>query len=260
MQIRRAANLTSIAKYAAITEGAYNGRIYNFMWYHKAITGRFASTGFQLHNLPRTSLSEPDTTKAIKIIHSKAKPLTKLKRLREIDSIGNVFKALIRACVLPDSKKFVIADYSSIEFVIMLWFVADRAALKKFKNNTDFYKIMGARIFNCSIDDVDKHKRLLGKLAMLGGQYGMSAKRFALTCRANGLDVSDTLAKKVIKEYRAEFSAIANFWQEGFDVLLRAMQSERVELGFGFEAKYTGPFSYKITERTHYVLSQCYAH
>ena len=72
---------------------------------------------------------------------------------------------------------------------------------------------MATSIFRCSVEDVTKEQRQLGKMAVLGCGYQMGHKRFREQCLSFGIMISEAMAKKVVATYRETNTKIVSFWR-----------------------------------------------
>ena len=213
LRIRQDTGLSSLAKYDAIVKRSYRGKLFHLIWYHYASTGRFTSTGVQIHNLPRNSLNRQKQATVMSIIKSDEISLDeKQSRIIEVaGTVSKVAKALIRPCFYAD-REFCVVDYASIEFCLMIWLAGDYQAVAKWKKKTDFYKLMAAKIYKVAVEDVTISQRWIGKQVVLGCQYGMSTHRFKAFCIQSGVEMTEQLAKRSVSEYRSQFAKIAKYW------------------------------------------------
>ena len=214
-EIRQALGKSSVAKYKKCLNLAdpETGRIYDAFVFHKAGPGRWAGQGFQPQNLPRGELSLNDG-----LINLTANSV-KSGDLETIAGVGNplyVLSDLVRSTIIaPRGKKFVAADFASVEARGALWLAGETDAVEMLRNGGDIYKDMASTIFSVSVKDVTKDQRFVGKTAILGLGYGMGHKKFAVQAR---IDID--LAKLSVDTYRSKFSGIPNLWR----ILEKAMR------------------------------------
>lgn len=234
MTIRRLLGKSSVAKLRRLVANQVNGRLHNLLIYHQANTGRFASSGIQIHNLPRDAFNRDDENAAIAILRSKENLAAKLAAARRLTgSAASLASRLIRAMLLPDGDTMTIADYSGVEYVVMIWLVDDKTAMADRANGVDAYKKVATEIYDIGYDKVSSAQRFYGKIAVLGCQYGMGAAKFADTCRGNGVEITDELAKRIVDAYRRLYAANVAHWNSGAAAAVRAIQNPGATVSFG---------------------------
>lgn len=88
----------------------------------------------------------------------------------------------LKRCFVAAPGKFLFeADYSSLEPRVGAFFTKDPSAIEVFKNGLDYYKPIAAKMFNKSIEEIDKELRDKSKSTALGVGYGMGAHKLAVT-------------------------------------------------------------------------------
>ena len=113
------------------------------------------------------------------------------------------------------------ADYSQIELRIMAALSGDAEMLKAFNNGVDIHSVTAAKVYNVSVNEVDKIMRTNAKSVNFGIIYGISA--FGL---AQNIGVSRNEAKNIIDEYFIQFPSIKKYMDS---IILKARQHEYVE-------------------------------
>lgn len=163
LTLRQELGKTSTAKYKKILDLACPGQddsywVHDNLVYHGAAPGRWTGRGFQMHNLPRASVPNPEEV----IAHFKARS----KTIKDPVMMG---KALIRPMIkAPKGSSIIVSDYSSIENRVLHWLAGDIIELENFRNGLDQYKTMAASLYNIPYDDVDSDQRKMGKVIILG--------------------------------------------------------------------------------------------
>jgi DNA polymerase bacteriophage-type len=214
LKMRQELGRTSTAKYKKIKDLVYHGIVHDNLQYHGTGTGRWAGRGFQMQNLPRASVKNPEEY------------IDRFKRAFKIDDPVNVSKALIRPMILaPEGQQLIVSDYSSIENRVLAWLAGDEATLEGFRDDFDQYKDMAATLYQTTEDKVTKDQRQFGKVLILGAGYGMGAKRFGEVCEQWGLVVSKDEAKHLIEVYREKYYLIKTMWNEFKQAGVRAIMS-----------------------------------
>jgi DNA polymerase I-like protein with 3'-5' exonuclease and polymerase domains len=110
--------------------------------------------------------------------------------LQNLPKVGGLREALHA----PPGHKLVIADFSQIEFRILLAHAGEHEKLQGFREGRDLYCEFGTKLYGREITDKDITERKLAKVACLGLGYGMGHKKFAATC-CNFLDEKNALSR-----------------------------------------------------------------
>ncbi|MCL1952653.1 MAG: DNA polymerase, partial [Oscillospiraceae bacterium] len=164
---------TSVKKYYAMrgcvcADGRARGQI---QFYGANRTGRFSGRLIQLQNLKKNKMKGLDVARAI-------------VRRGDYDGFAMIYDAsqavlseLVRtACVPKPGCKFIVADFSSIERVVLAWLAGEQWVLDYYAAGKDLYLATAAQMFRLNLDDLKKEDpvRGLGKLADLACGYGGS--------------------------------------------------------------------------------------
>lgn len=207
--LRQELGRSSTAKYTKLAKLAYkneDGHYYVFdnIQYHGAGPGRWAGRGFQIHNLPRASVPDPDS-----VIES-------FIAGEEIEDPVTKGKALIRPMIkaIPDHI-FLVSDYSSIENRALHWHAMDFETLDEFKAGLDQYKTMASARYKVQYDEVNKSQRQMGKVIILGCGFGMGKDTFKDTADCQfGMKLSIEEAEAAVKAYRQKYPLVVDLWRE----------------------------------------------
>lgn len=209
LQLRQELGKTSTAKYKKILDLAIADKdgqywVHDNLVYHGASPGRWTGRGFQMHNLPRASVPNPEE----EIAKFKAKALT-LK-----DPVGKG-KALIRPMIkAPEGYMIIVSDYSSIENRVLHWLAGDYEELENFRNGMDQYKTMAAARYHVTYEEVTKDQRKMGKVIILGCGYMMGWETFKKTCKLQfRMDISEDEARIAVQAYRDKYPLVVNLWK-----------------------------------------------
>lgn len=233
LELRQELGRSSTAKYKKILEQAVltsdGARVYDNLRYHGAGTGRWTGQGFQMHNLPRASITDkldPATTDPAALTPDYW--ISKFHAGEEIDDPVFMAKALIRPMIqAPKGYKIIVADYASIENRILAWAAGDTGTLLDFENGVDQYKTMASARFGVPYDQVTKEQRRVGKVIILGAGYGMGAKKFQATALLQaGLELTPEEAQASVTAYRERYPQIKALWNN-----LRRVAAEAVISG-----------------------------
>jgi len=215
LEIRRDLSKTSTAKYQAIrNRTGHDGNVRGSLVYHAANTGRWAGSGVQPQNFPKGNLTDSeghalDTDKVIDDL--KTCDLDTIRML--YGNPFNVFSSCLRGSIIPkDKKEFFCADYASIEPRVLFWLAEDKEGIDAYENNEDIYVLMASDIYGKDPKGITKTERFLGKSAILGCGYGMGPDKFLLTCKSQGQDIDEELARKAVSAYRNLHHPVTRFW------------------------------------------------
>lgn len=134
----------------------------------------------------------------------------------------------LRKCLIaPDGYQLVVVDSSNIEARMLAWLAGQEDLLKIFRDGGDVYCDMASKIYGFPVNKKDHPtERFVGKTAILGLGYGMSANKFKMTLATGAMgprvDVSDTDASLVVNTYRQSNANIVALWRE-MDRAIREM-------------------------------------
>lgn len=114
------------------------------------------------------------------------------------------------------SKPLLDADYAAIEARIVCWLAGQEDALDEYRNGVDRYKSMASTIYNVPVDEVNKHpQRFVGKSAILGCGFQMSAAKFRMACLKVGkYDLPVGLEVTAVAAFRAKHKKIVQYWYD----------------------------------------------
>ena len=157
---------SSVRKYAAMEAAVcQDGRARGLIQFYGASrTGRFSGRLIQIQNLPANNLKD-------------LKPARGLVRSGQFemvealyDSVPGVLSELIRTAFIPkDGCKFVVADFSSIERVVLAWLAGEQWVLEAYEQKKDLYIATASQMFRVPAEQMDKKHplRQKGKVADL---------------------------------------------------------------------------------------------
>lgn len=223
LELRQTLGRSSTAKFAKIIEMEYMGRVFNNLHYHGAAPGRWAGRGFQMHNLPRASVPDPE------------KYIDDFMTFRPVEDPVNIAKALIRpmVCSRP-GRILIVSDYNSIEYILLVWTAGDHKAVADFRNHVNQYKAMTAYMYDMDIADVEKGTvpYQIGKITILGCGYGMGGPRFKDTAAGFGVDISDGQSYDAVQAFRTKHVLVKKMWYALKNCVVDAIRNP------GYEFKY----------------------
>lgn len=210
LTLRAEAGKSSVAKIESMLGAVCrDGRIRGLLMYHGASTGRWAGRLVQPQNFPRGNIPNPEDYIDLVLFRS----------VEEIDALApplDVISSMLRAMLVADKgHNLIAADFAAIEARVLAWLAGEEILLKTFREDGDVYKVMASRIYSLPADEIQKNQRQVGKMAILGLGYGMGAKKFIDSCKAQaGVELQEDEAKAVVQLYRATNKNIVRFWAE----------------------------------------------
>jgi DNA polymerase len=160
LTLRQQISKSSIKKYQTMENavGSDNRARGMFQFYGANRTGRFAGRILQPQNLPRNNI--PDLYEARELVHTNN--ITALDML--YDSIPEVLSQLIRTSFIPKANhKFIVADFSSIERVVLAWLAGEKWVLDAYERKEDLYIATASQMFDVPIEKIDKKSPLRDK-------------------------------------------------------------------------------------------------
>lgn len=207
LENRREANkATSLAKLARVPEmvGA-DGRLRNAFRFRSAVTGRWASSGLQLHNLPRDKLG-PDTAALVRAaVQAESLAALKLVVARPLEGISQTLRSIVAA---EEGFEVIGGDYSAIEARVVAWLAGQHDIVDLFANGTDVYTYAAGKIGSTD--------RQLGKVCTLGLGYGMGAVKLCVTAAAEPYFVrmEPKQSAKVVRLWREANPCVVELWSD----------------------------------------------
>ena len=166
LTLRQQLAKSSVKKYQAMedvicSDGRARGL---FQFYGANRTGRWAGRLLQPQNLPRNDM--PDLKEARELVRT-----GNISALRLLyDSVPDMLSQLIRTAFIPRAGyKFIVADFSSIERVVLAWLAGEQWVLDAYKAKKDLYIATASQMFKVPLQRIDKGSllRQKGKVADL---------------------------------------------------------------------------------------------
>lgn len=183
-----------------------------------AHTGRWASIGINLQNIPRPTLKNPDDPDDDSYANDPIQyfwmqspaALETIYDAPASDILAGCIRGMIAA---KPGHRLLVADYSAIEARILAWLAGETALLRVFEKGGDVYVEQACTMFHKPTDRISKEDRLVGKVAILALGYGGGKGAFASMARLYGLDVTDSQAESYKVAYRNANKHIVGFWR-----------------------------------------------
>lgn len=221
--LRMEGSKTSINKYAAALRCVCkDGKVRGLHLFNGANTGRFSGRLVQTQNLPRGVIKNAEDMDAV-VSEIKAIDVEALKKRGDVSTI--LSSAIRGMFIAGEGEELVVADYAAIEARVLVWMAQDEEALRIFRNGEDIYKDMAADIYHKKAEDVEPHERQLGKQAILGLGYGMGWRKFIETCLAYKIDITESLAQRVVELYRSKYNRNKQLWAAADAAAIRTVET-----------------------------------
>lgn len=193
-----------------------DGRIRDAFHYFGCHTGRFSSSGAQLHNQPHARLPTETASRLLsvagnKVLFSEELPADK--------GVSAAVSSLRRSCLVAAAGKLLcIADFHAVEARGLAWLADDERLLSSFRSGEDLYVRMASIIYGCPVEAVDGDRRNVGKLAVLACGFGMGGSKFEEYADKYGVDLraSNVSAESVVMTWRQANPLIAGGCVDGW--------------------------------------------
>jgi DNA polymerase len=200
-----------------------------FVFCGGSATGRASSYGLQVHNFPRKCAAEPELTRQAMVRGHQVVPKFGKR-------VTDVLKGMLRPSLIPaPGKSFVVADWSSIEARVTPWCSGEAGndKLALFRHGADVYKVNAAATFQCSVEDVTKDQRQVGKVQELACGFAGGVGAFAAMGRIYGIVLPESEARKMVDAWRRANPWSVPYWQELEVAYTRAIRNPKREFVAG---------------------------
>jgi DNA polymerase len=124
---------------------------------------------------------------------------------------GSILRDAIMA---PEGELLVVSDLAQIEARVLAWLAEETRLLDIFTSGRDVYCETASQIFGFPVNKTDHpDERFVGKSAVLGLGYSMSAPKFQTYCALQGRKLDDAFCYKVVEAYRTQYYKIPELWK-----------------------------------------------
>ena len=234
LSLRQQLAKSSVKKYQAMESVVCSDKRTRgiFQFYGANRTGRWSGRLLQPQNLVRNNM--PDLTQARSLVCSGN--FTALEML--YDSVPEVLSELIRTAFIPKpGYKFIVADFSSIERVVLAWLAGEQWVLDAYAAKKDLYIATASQMFGVPITDKKDPLRQKGKIADLACGYGGSVG--ALTAMgALEMGLTEDELKPLVDAWRAANPNIVRFWWAVDRAALTAVRQRTTTETYGIRFAY----------------------
>lgn len=194
-----------------------------------AATGRASSYGLQIHNYPRKCAAEPELVRQAMVRRHSIVPQFGKR-------VTDVLKSMLRPSLIPDKgKSFVVADWSSIEARVTPWCSGPdgNEKLDLFRNGADVYKVNAAATFRCSVDEVTKDQRQVGKVQELACGFAGGVGAFSAMGRIYGIVMPESESRKMVDAWRRANPWSVPYWHDLEVAYTRAIRNPKTQMVAG---------------------------
>ncbi|NMA84757.1 MAG: DNA polymerase [Epulopiscium sp.] len=236
LTLRQQISKSSIRKYQTMENaiGSDNRARGMFQFYGANRTGRFAGRILQPQNLPRNNM--PDLSEARDLVLGKD-----IKALDMLyDSVPEVLSELIRTSFIPKANhKLIVADFSSIERVVLAWLADENWVLEAYNRKEDLYTATASHMFDVPIEKIDKRGplRQKGKVADLACGYGGSVGALK-AMGALDMGLSEEELKPLVNSWRSANPNIVDFWWAVDRAAMKAVMERTTTSTHGIDFTY----------------------
>jgi len=257
LEIRDEFANASLAKYQTALNWAVDGNVKGTLMYHGAKTGRWTGKGVQFQNVPQGALRMvewddqlgQDLENKARCNMLRAAIVNKMPELivscEGIDGVLQGLKAALRGMIIaPEGMELAALDFAQIEPRFLAWLSQDEDKLDVFRRGEDIYKHTAAGMNKCTVEEVDKKLRAVGKLAVLSLGYQTGAKTLKYRAWLMGIDLTLEECKTIVRKWRESNPKITGLWDE-LDTLakytVRRGKPTKTESGL-IQFRMNGPF------------------
>ncbi|KGP76128.1 XRE family transcriptional regulator [Desulfosporosinus sp. Tol-M] len=227
---------SSIKKYQAMeTVACADNRARGlFQYYGANRTGRAAGRLIQCQNLPQNHMADLEQARSL----VRSSDFDTLNIL--YDNVPVVLSELIRTAFIPkEGCKFIVADFSSIEAVVLAWLAGESWTLEAYSAKRDLYIENAEIMFGVPKGSIDKKSplRQKSKIAVLACGYSGSVgalKAFG----ALEMGLKEEELKPLVDAWRAANPNVVRFWWDADKAAKTAVKQRKITETHGIRFSY----------------------
>ena len=225
LALRQQLAKSSVKKYQAMeTVACADNRARGlFQYYGANRTGRAAGRLIQCQNLPQNHMADLEQARSL----VRSGDFTTLDLL--YDNVPVVLSELIRTAFIPkDGCKFIVADFASIEAVVLAWLAGEKWTLEAYYDKRDLYIENAEIMFGVPKGSIDKKSplRQKSKIAVLACGYSGSVgalKAFG----ALEMGLKEEELKPLVDAWRAANPNVVRFWWDADKAAKTAVKQKK---------------------------------
>ena len=211
--LRTGCAMTAPKKFEVALRQAVDGVMRSMLQYSGAArTHRWSGRGFQPHNMRRGFDNDEAIAAAWQVIavcfEHQSTDLLRACYAAPFKTVAD----LIRSFVHVPGEMIGVADYSSIEVVLLWWAAGAVTQMHEFDKGKDPYKMFASKQFGVAYEKVTKAQRQLAKPPVLGGGYGLGAKTLREYAAGMGVEMSAEQCESAIRHYRDAEPEVVSLW------------------------------------------------
>ena len=238
LELRQQLAKSSVKKYQAMEAVACSDDRARglFQFYGANRTGRAAGRLIQCQNLPQNHMA--DLEQARQLVRSGDFVMLNLL----YDNVPAVLSELIRTAFVPrEGRKLIVADFSSIEAVVLAWLAGEKWTLEAYAQKRDLYIENAEIMFGAPKGSIDKKSpmRQKSKIAVLAcGYQGSVGALKAFGALEMGLNEEEL--KPLVDAWRAANPNIVRFWWDADKAAKDAVKQKTTTETRGMRFSYQG--------------------
>ena len=238
LELRQQLAKSSVTKYQAMEAVACSDDRARglFQFYGANRTGRAAGRLIQCQNLPQNHMA--DLEQARRLVRSG--DFATLNLL--YDNVPALLSELIRTAFIPkNGRKLIVADFSSIEAVVLAWLAGEKWTLEAYAQKRDLYIENAEIMFGAPKGSIDKKSpmRQKSKIAVLAcGYQGSVGALKAFGALEMGLNEEEL--KPLVDAWRAANPNIVRFWWDADKAAKDAVKQKTTTETRGIRFSYQG--------------------
>lgn len=243
LELRTQLAKSAVDKFDAFEKMLVDGRLYHqFVFMGAPRTGRYASRGVNLQNLLRPT----------KVAETSLDEIVTLVRAGDANALHQRFQSssvldLTASCLRPVFKarpgcRFIIADLSQIESVVLGWISNCKRILRVFTatdGRNDSYVDFATELFGLPYEQITKEQRAKAKPPTLGCGYRLSAGKEETNAEGDtyrtgllgyaesmGISMTQAEAARAVKIFREKFPEVPQLWYAWERAFILAVEGE----------------------------------
>jgi hypothetical protein len=118
----------------------------------------------------------------------------------------------------------IVGDFSSVESRGLAWQAGEQWKLDAYFAGKDLYKVQAGKIFGKHEAHVTKAERQVGKVGELACGYGAGGPAVQDFARKMGVDLTETEAAKLVRDWRGANPLIVDYWRYLHQALMDAVE------------------------------------
>ena len=211
--LRTGCAMTAPKKFQVALQQSVDGVMRGMLQYSGAArTHRWSGRGLQPHNMRRGFDSDEAIAVAWQVIavcfEHQSTDLLRACYAAPFRTVADLIRSFIRV----PGRMISVADYSSIEVIVLWWLAGAVTRLHEFDQGKDPYKMFASAQFGVAYDAVTKAQRQIAKPPVLGGGYGLGAKTLQGYAANMGVEMSAEQCESAIQHYRGTEPEVVSLW------------------------------------------------